>query len=266
MKNSIDKEIQLTNNFKNFDLSHSCINPSGNSIVWRYLDIAKYLDLIVNRRLFFASPLVFKSDDPFEGSFKHRIFEENKFNLGIEALTGDEFDCFGGKLEGLLKKRISNDDNRILINCWHISSVESAAMWKIYSGINKGIAIKSSVKRLQRAFKVSGKPVFLSKVCYGDFPKQKKYRHTLWSRYFLKREAFKYENELRLVSLASNFEEMISNSGGYINVDIDMLIDEIFISPDSPEWFLTLVEEITNGKYGLQKNIVRSTLMDIPEY
>jgi hypothetical protein len=41
------------------------------------------------------------------------------------------------------------------INCWHMSPDESAGMWKLYAGIDAGIAIKSIYSRLQHAFNES---------------------------------------------------------------------------------------------------------------
>jgi len=40
-------------------------------------------------------------------------------------------------------------------NCWHCSTVESAALWKIYAGLNQGIAIKSTFQSLKSAFRAA---------------------------------------------------------------------------------------------------------------
>jgi len=45
----------------------------------------------------------------------------------------------------------------------------------------------------------------------------------------------------------------------YIKVNLNKLIEEIVISPDSPKWFFKMVQDLTN-KYNLDKPIKKSEL------
>lgn len=263
MDNRVINDLKQINNYRKLEIQRSCIRPSKNSTIWRYLDLAKYLDLIHNKRLFFVSPIIFKSDDPYEGSFQHKNLEERSCWLGTDVLADKRYDLFDGKYEKLLRKRILKDERRIVVNCWHINDVESAAMWKIYSSFNKGIAIRSSIKNLSKSFKENEDTIFISKINYGE--KLKTQDITLWSRFLCKREDFKYENELRIISLVTNPQDLI-NEGIYIAVDLNMLIDEIIISPDAPEWFFDLIQDMTINKYKIKKKVTKSKLLSIPKY
>ena len=43
------------------------VTPSGNEKIWRYLDFAKFINILDKKSLFFSR--VDKLGDPFEGSF-----------------------------------------------------------------------------------------------------------------------------------------------------------------------------------------------------
>ena len=46
---------------------------------------------------------------------------------------------------------------------------------------------------------------------------------------------------------------------------MDVLIDKIYVAPQTPDWQLNLVKSIVE-KYGLGKEVVRSILDDKPIY
>ncbi|MFH0913981.1 MAG: hypothetical protein V1849_01670, partial [Chloroflexota bacterium] len=112
------------------------IKPSNsNTKIWRYLNFTKFVSLLDKSALFFTR--ADKLDDPFEGSCPEKVirFWEKKF--GMKYM--DEF------YEHLKKFT--------LVNCWHISDYESAAMWKMYLKNNEGIALQSTFNRLTSCFK-----------------------------------------------------------------------------------------------------------------
>ena len=154
----------------------------------------------------------------------------------------------------------------VCINCWNKCENESAALWKIYADFNKGIMIKSSIQNLHAAFANNGKQVALSEIRYMDYRKETMLDGN--SNYLIihKQKAYSYEEEVRLIysvipeiGWVYNWEEEEVQEGKYIDIDLNLLIDEIVISPFAPAWFFKLVEDIMY-KYELSKPINKSEL------
>jgi hypothetical protein len=78
--------------------------------------------------------------------------------------------------------------------------------------------------------------------------------------------AYHYENELRLIHMVKVEDGLIYDwdsepikSGKLLNVDLNILIDEITLSPFSPPWFHEIIDDLTT-KYNLNKKISFSNL------
>src|ERR1017187_2968717 len=74
------------------------------------------------------------------------------------ATNGREFGQSWPQLKSLaamtpsLNRGVVNEFNsRALISCWHENEGESVAMWKLYVSGREGVAIKTTVGRLERA-------------------------------------------------------------------------------------------------------------------
>ncbi len=83
-----------------------------------------------------------------------------------------------------------------------------------------------------------------------------------FNTFFCKRLSFEHEHELRAVI----FKPSVTNDippGLYIPCDLNILIDKIFVSPDSPDWFKELVSSILE-KYSLDREVKRSNLDEDP--
>jgi len=85
--------------------------------------------------------------------------------------------------------------------------------------------------------------------------------------YFLKRESFEHEREVRAV-VEDNFSFMgdphpqaprFSAGGDYVPVDLTRLIAEIYVPPGAPAWFKRVVESIVQ-RYGYDFPIRQSEL------
>ncbi|MGL4581477.1 MAG: hypothetical protein ACRCVU_00700, partial [Flavobacterium sp.] len=104
------------------------------TIVWKYLDLSKFLDLLLSNKLFMSRSDKF--EDQYEGTFSEPTFEE------IKKISKDNPDF----LHYYKQKR-----KNIVISSWHINEYESFAMWQIFTKNKEGIAIQSTVERLQKA-------------------------------------------------------------------------------------------------------------------
>ena len=150
------------------------------------------------------------------------------------------------------------------ICCWNKKDSESAALWKIYSDFNKGIMIKSSVTKLEKSLENSSQEVQLTEVKYIDYNKQAMPDGNSNFPFLHKQKAYSYEEEIRLIhhiptesGWEHDWEKEEVEEGIYIKTNLEDLIDEIVIGPNSPTWFLIMLQDLLE-KYNLQKTISRS--------
>ena len=78
-----------------------------------------------------------------------------------------------------------------------------------------------------------------------------------------KREEYKFENEIRVVSpfCNNNIQNYIKGYGKFIKVDLKTLISEIIISPCAEELYVDLVKDVSR-KYNLKCKISKSKLYE----
>ncbi|MHB1128307.1 MAG: hypothetical protein ACYC2T_15445 [Bacillota bacterium] len=152
------------------------------------------------------------------------------------------------------------------VNCWFMSDYESDAMWRLYSHNNEGIAIKSTIGRIKNSFERTKERIWIGKADYIDYdqwqpPEGEVSKPFLWMEpFFWKRLSFIYERELRALADIGNQ----SADGFNVSVNLDELVDEIYVFPDSQDWFLGLVKTIYK-KYGYNdKKVKRSSLGERP--
>lgn len=54
------------------------------------------------------------------------------------------------------------------VNCWHISPHEPGGMWKLFAGVDAGIALRSTYSRLNAELARSSERIFLGLVSYDS--------------------------------------------------------------------------------------------------
>jgi hypothetical protein len=124
-------------------------------------------------------------------------------------------------------------------------------------------------------------------VRYFDYETDEFLPHSnTWTEFFQKRRFFDYEKEARLVlssemvlnpdrpqpksliisrrhNLRPGFT--LSEQGIFFAINIDHLIEDIYVSPKAPPWFAALVQDVAS-KYGLERSVKKSSLFDRPVY
>jgi hypothetical protein len=245
---------------------------SGSTPLWRYLTFERFVWMVDNASLYHAR--LDQLEDRFEGSVTRHYAE----NRGMDdAHTGEH----RRKIEPLFNRRYLVCS---YVNCWHAAGCESAAMWKLYSRLNAGVAITSTVKRLQESVTLprDAESGTLGPVEYFDFAKDPMCSLT-GSRVrpgYAKQKSFEYEREVRCMICinpdreSTGFtpsEEYLTQLkartplGLYAHVDLKGLIEKIFTSPLSPPWFNKIVESAA-GRVGLGDVVVESSLNGDPIY
>jgi hypothetical protein len=221
--------------------------PKGDMLLWRYMTFTKFVSLLEKRALFFCR--ADKIGDPFEGSApKHNV--DNRFHSGKPLVMAKVF---------------KEMRKHILLNCWNLSDSESTALWGLYTNGSDGIALQSSFDRLKDSFSTEGKEVVhIGKVKYIDFSKESYDDHDcFFSQFLYKMKSFQHENEVRAMIMKfpdgmKDYIEVIRGAepvfdvGCYVDVDLETLIENVYVSPDAPLWFRELVESVLK-KYSLNR-------------
>ena len=185
-----------------------------------------------------------KFEDQYEGTFSEPTFEEIK-KLSI---NNPEFlDYYKTHRE------------KVAISSWHINEYESFAMWQIFTQNSEGLAIQSTIGRLQNAlYPEKDLKQYIGEVNYIDYKKEYIPFDNLFFPFLFKRKSFQYEREVRILSdVKDNTIEI--NDGLKINVDINELIEKIYIHPKSENWYKNLVIQLVK-QLGFDFTIEKSDL------
>jgi len=200
------------------------------SRIWRYFDLAKFVHLITSETLHFTRIDQFK--DKFEGSYPLQNLKdwESKY-----PEVGD----------------FKNYRNFACVSCWYESDHESAAMWELYGINGQGIAVCSTIKKLQSS--LESDDVIYEKIQYIDFIKEKADILIPMDAFKYKRIEFECENEFRAIlqklpqssEIRNGFPILgsVDKQDGYpekgveISVDLDLLTEKVVFSPHSKMWY-----------------------------
>ena len=160
-----------------------------------------------------------------------------------------------------------------VINCWHMNDYESAAMWKLYLKSNEGVAIQSTFKRLTESLNnYEENDVYIGEVKYINYETEWLPEGNTFYPFLHKRKSFEHEHELRAIiqkvpvrrgQLDLSLE--ILDTGTYVNIDLNTLVEKVIVSPTAPMWFNDLVKSIVK-KYNMKKEVEQSSLDDQPVY
>lgn len=160
------------------------------------------------------------------------------------------------------------------MNCWNLSECESAALWRLYVKGDEGVAVQSTFKRLTQCFSPDGeRTVHIGKVAYIDYKTDWLPEGNMFYPFLHKRKSFEHEQELRAIIMINpvttgeqlNLDKEVVSRGEYIDVNLDMLIENVYVAPTAQDWFYNLVTSIMK-RYDLKKGLVRSDLASDPVY
>lgn len=228
--------------------------------VWRFVDFTKFVSMLENQSLYFARSD--KLDDPFEGAF-------TKFDL-VQLQSDETIE------DGVKKAQIQNATDiqkyypkTRFLNCWSMNEYESAALWKIFTNNNQGVAIQSTFQKFTECFSKSDQTIHVGQIDYLDYDNDSFGTNNVYLPFLHKRKSFEYEHEIRAIiedyppELTSSEFEKIDKIGIDVSVDLDVLIENIFVAPSAHVWFRDLIKSI-GKRYGLEKPIIDSKLNDRP--
>lgn len=215
-------------------------NPD--TIVWKYLDLSKFLDLLMSEKLFMSRSDKF--EDQYEGTFSEPTYEEIK----KIAVNNPEF-----------LQYYKSHREKVAVSSWHINEYESFAMWQIFTQNSEGLAIQSTLERLKKALDFEKNyQQYIGEVNYIDYKKEYIPFDDMFFPFLFKRKSFQYEREVRIISDVTQSNIKL-NDGLKINVDINQLIEKIYIHPKSENWYKNLVIQLVK-QLGFDFTIEKSDL------
>jgi len=239
-------------------------NP--NCKIWRYMDFTKFVEMLQNQALFFSRADML--GDPFEGSY-------SKENIRLRPQVYKEmFKKVKQKNSVNPLKQFAEITKLIrrwtYLNCWHINEHESAAMWKLYSSSKESIAIQSTYQKLFDC--LPEKAFFVGKVTYVDYDKEWIPEGNTFCPFVYKRKSFEHEHELRALhqNLPHKGKDIVlglenKEFGINVSVNLNQLIENVFIAPNTAEWFNRLVTGVLK-QYGFAFEVKQSKLDESPVY
>nr|WP_291123560.1 DUF2971 domain-containing protein [Flavobacterium sp. UBA6046] len=211
-------------------------------MVWKYLDLSKFLDLLLSQKLFMSRSDKF--EDQYEGTFSEPTFEEIK---RISENNPEFLQYYKSHRE------------KVAISSWHINEYESFAMWQIFTQNSEGLAIQSTVERLKNALdSEKNHEQYIGEVNYIDYKKEYIPFDDMFFPFLFKRKSFQYEREVRIISDVT-LSNIKLNDGLKINVNINQLIEKIYIHPKSENWYKNLVIQLVK-ELGFDFTIEKSDL------
>lgn len=223
-------------------------NINENDSLYRYISLAQFLSLVENEELLLKKITLW--EDTWEGLDKQ--IPRRKDDGGLEYPHTTLADSVVGQ-------------------CWTYEK-DSDAMWRIYSPDKQGVMIETKaknffyIKGLRHAIlarvKYFNNDNFLEKIKEIENDKSYRFAGTM----ILKRDAFKHENEVRLlVCMQSYMHDSDINAWNIetygFKVNPFEFIESITFDPRADQWFVSTMKKYCNSK-GFTCPVTKSKLYD----
>jgi hypothetical protein len=201
------------------------------SVLYRYLDLLQTAELHFTR--------ADQMEDRWEGAY-------STVDTAVRpTLYGDHWEGMSQHTEAMYE----HGRTHTFLNCWYVRTHESYAMWKLYDAAGKGVAIRTTGRRLKGSLAGGNhRVVHGARVQYVD------YGHTFIPEgnvlfpFVHKRVSFAHESEYRLLALwwpkvlekdehntAVRTEPDLPPLSMREAVDLSQLIEAVYVSPDAPK-------------------------------
>jgi|SRR5690606_1891347 len=218
--------------------------------LWRYMDLWKFLKIINSSTLFF--PSVRLLGDQLEGRIPQEVYNYMKFQDKSNGRNDNFVDVFKDFMEQYAIKNT-------LVLSWNAAKNESFALWKMYAKDKLGIAIKTNLDRLRSCFDKTEEKIFIGEVNYYD-KENPKYDITGFSTLLTKHIYYSFEQEVRCLIKIEEQNSVYDFKN--VAVDLDVLIEEVYLSPFAFDSGLNEIIEFLKDKHRLNFNIKKSGIND----
>ncbi len=203
--------------------------PDISLVIWHYFTLPKFLSLLHTKSLFLCRHDQF--GDGYEGrlSVKDEQFFETISPGILHGMKHDQWGCS-------------------FSSCWTQSPVDEYVLWSSYSSLKEGVAVRSTIARLISSLSPEDPhELYLSEVNYIDYNEEYTFKKTkglanMIAPHFTKRKYFAAEKEIRLMHFDPNARFNKSAVGILAPVDLDILMESVYVSPMAQPWFQESIE------------------------
>lgn len=245
--------------------NHPCFPQPGSDDIslWKYMDFTKFMALVTYQKIFLCRSDLF--DDPYEGTFPRKIIEY------VHNMKESDSDEGTSEFIKLMYNFNRNVRKHTYISCWHANDFESAAMWDLYSKNDASVAIETTYADIKN---ILPSDAMIGLVKYIDYDKDVFPIENSLYPFTHKRKSFEHEREVRFLiqRLPINTEEnkvdfnnAVAPNVIPVDVDVNLFVKRIHLSPRAPEWMLSLLKDIVI-KYSINVEVRRSNLYISPIY
>jgi len=126
---------------------------SGQAKIWRYMDCAKFVSLLSKQTLWFARADKML-DDPLEAFSEVIPYSAPEAPTTAELIYSHVAESGSKQLKDLNKK--------VFVSSWIKREDQSVAMWKLYASYDRGVAVQSTVGKLDQSIRL---PVGVDRNC-----------------------------------------------------------------------------------------------------
>jgi hypothetical protein len=214
--------------------------PDKDQRIWRYLTLPSFLYLLVEKKLHFSR--LWELEDAWEGRTSY---------AQVNDLCAEMDDAQRLELLPTLLRLYVNFAAGCAISCWHASDTESVAMWQLYTTGADGVAISTTVGKLEKSLAYEGTRdinFHIGVVQYIDHEanvstERPPERVTALQSLFQKSREYTHEREVRAVLILPQNKPISSKD---TNVPLNSLsfIDQIIVSATFPAWALPTLQSV----------------------
>ncbi|MFP8490014.1 hypothetical protein ACKGJO_13075 [Gracilimonas sp. Q87] len=213
------------------------------------MDLWKFLKIINTSTLFFSS--IEMLGDQLEGKIPDTVYKLMKEHDKRQGRDDNFVDVFKEFMEDYPR-------NQTLISSWTAAEHESFALWKMYAKDKLGVAIKTDLEHLKRSFSSAKEEIFIGEVQYFD-KNNPVYGFGQFSTLLTKHIYYNFEQEVRCLTRIGDDENLRFKN---INVNLNELLEEVYLSPFAIEYGLQEIIEFLKEKHQLKFKIKKSEIND----
>lgn len=245
--------------------------PNEEMLVWRYMDLARFIDLLATKRL--ALPRLDQFRDKFEGSVPDKYYE----GMDRDAWVVSVYPSYS--IRGSNRQELAKQTQMLCYatyaSCWRLDNFESVAMWERWCSGGNGLAVALSYARL--AASANYHQVFIGCVRYIDYATET-FPDWQWKNHAFmhKRREFSDEREVRIIYHANGWAGADGRRSvgkhdldavAFIPWNAEELIERVILSPDADKLTESaVVRSIGAFAPRLADKVVTSRLRGLPVY
>lgn len=234
-----------------FELHDDLTTPPDETVLWRYMDFAQFIQMIETEALWFLRLDQF--EDPLEATLTDaEMASIRSLYQGSTGLLQTNAEEYGNIPEWMRKTTF--------ISCWRAGIWESLAMWDLYGKKGNGtVAVKSSIGILKDELSATNGAIRISQINYIDWDSEALSHHPL-QLCARKEKSYEHEAEVRAIIWRQDNENWVDEITDkttpviQIPINIRKLITEVVVGPREMPWVATLVKDVMK-RYGLQKPV-----------